>query len=210
MYTAPDDRALDDDEWRGFVTAQGFGQLIAAGLGRPVPEVTPTQFVLDGDEVVLHVVARNPVLAAIAEQPRVLLAVAGDWAFVPSDWKALDGEDPTLGIPTTYYAAVELVGDATVVADADELSALLRHQLDQIQPGMPVADPGTAHRPRLAGIRGIRVRVDDVRAKFKFGGNVDRAHRLAMSDRLEERDGPGDRAAAARVRQRDARGDAPR
>ena len=31
-------------------------------------------------------------------------------AAVPAAWKAIGDEDPTLGIPTTYYAAVQLVG----------------------------------------------------------------------------------------------------
>ncbi len=205
MFIAPADRALDDDEWRTFVAAQGFGHLIAAGRERPVPEVTATQFILEGDEVLLHVVARNPVLDAIAEQPAVLVCVAGDWSSIPSSWKALDGEDPALGIPTTYYAAVELEGRATVVADPDRLAELLRRQLARIQPGVPVADPGTAHRRKLAGIRGISVAVSGVRSKFKYGGNVDRPHRLRVAELLDQRQGPGDRAAAAHLRRRDGR-----
>jgi transcriptional regulator len=39
-----------------------------------------------------------------------------------------------------------------------------------------------------------------VRAKFKYGGNVDAEHRLAVVDRLKRRNGPGDAAAAAHVR----------
>ena len=35
----------------------------------------------------------------------------------------------------------------------------------------------------------------EVRAKFKYGGNVDAAHRLAVAERLAERGGPGDAAA---------------
>ena len=31
--------------------------------------------------------------------PRWCLSVAGDWAFIPSAWKAIDGEDPALGYP---------------------------------------------------------------------------------------------------------------
>jgi transcriptional regulator len=205
MFIAPSDRALDDEEWRSFVTDQGFGHLVAAGRGRDVPEVTATQFVLDGDQVLLHVVTRNPVLDAIAEQPAVLVCVAGDWAFIPSSWKALDGEDPALGIPTTYYGAVELVGTATVIDDPDRLAALLRRQLSAIQPGVPVADPGDVHRPKLAGIRGIAIAVTGVRAKFKYGGNVDGPHRLRVAERLEERQGPGDAAAAAHLRRRDGR-----
>ena len=41
---------------------------------------------------------------------------------------------------------------------------------------------------------------DDVRAKFKFGGNVDDEHRAHVAARLLERDDPGDRAAASHMK----------
>jgi transcriptional regulator len=196
------DRALDDAEWRAFVAAQGFGHLVAAGMGRATPVVAPTQFVLDGDEVLCHVAAPHPILAALDERPTALLAVAGDWAFVPSSWKAIDGEDPRLGIPTTYYAAVQLTGRVEVVEDPDALAAVLRRQLARLQPGVAVADPAEDHRRRLGAIRGVVLHVDEVTARFKYGGNVDEAHRRAVLARLDERAGPGDAAAAAHVRRR--------
>jgi transcriptional regulator len=131
---------------------------------------------------------------ALAENPAVLLSVAGDWAYVPSDWKVVGDEDPRRGIPTTYYAAAQLVGTATVVAEPDEVAEVLRHQLADAQPGVDAVDP-TEHGPRLRQIRGLRIEVQEVRAKFKYGGNVDEAHRLAVAERLAERDGPGDAAA---------------
>jgi transcriptional regulator len=88
------------------------------------------------------------------------------------------------------------------VEDPVELAALLRHQLAGLQPAVEVADPATAHPGRLAGIRGVRLCVEGVTAKFKYGGNVDEAHRRAVLARLVERAGPGDAAAAARVRAR--------
>jgi transcriptional regulator len=202
MYIAPVDAGIDDDEWRSFVVAQGFGHLVAAGRGRDVPVVVPTQFVLEEGEILLHLVARNPVFDAIAEQPRVLMSVAGDWAFIPSTWKAIGDEDPRLGIPTTYYAAVQLIGTASVVDEPAGVAEILRVQLGTIEPGVDVADPGEAHLARLGAIRGLRIPVEDVRAKFKYGGNVDAAHRHAVVDRLRERDGPGDRAAAAHTLRR--------
>ena len=202
MHVPAVDRPLDEAEWREFVVAQGFGHLVAVGAGRDTAVVVPTQFVLDGDEVLCHVAAQNPILAALDEQPRALLSVAGDWAFVPSSWKAVGAEDPLLGIPTTYYAAVQLAGTVDVVAEPDDLAAVLRRQLSTIQPDHEVADPATAHRRRLAAIRGLVLHVEDVQAKFKYGGNVDAAHRRAVLEHLEARDGPGDRAAAARVRRR--------
>jgi transcriptional regulator len=202
MYIAPVDAGIDDDEWRSFVVAQGFGHLVAAGRGRDVPVVVPTQFVLEAGEILLHLVARNPLFDAIAEQPRVLMSVAGDWAFIPSTWKAIGDEDPRLGIPTTYYAAVQLIGTASVVDGPAGVAEILRVQLGTIEPGVDVADPEEAHLARLGAIRGLRIPVEDVRAKFKYGGNVDAAHRHAVVDRLRQRDGPGDRAAAAHTLRR--------
>jgi transcriptional regulator len=196
MYIAPVDAGLDEHEWRSFVTSQGFGHLVAAGRGRDIPVAVPTQFVLDGDEVLLHLVGRNPVFGAIEEQPRVLLSVAGDRAFIPSAWKAIGDEDPRLGIPTTYYAAVQLIGEASILDDPEDVAAILRVQLARIQPGMEVADPIEAHPGKLGTIRGLRIAIDEVRAKFKYGGNVDPAHRRAVVERLGQRGGPGDAAAA--------------
>lgn len=202
MYIAKVDGCLGESEWRRFVTEQGFGHLAAAGRGRDVPVVVPTQFVLEADEIWLHLVAKNPIFAAIAEQPRVLMSVAGDWAFIPSSWKAIGDEDPLLGIPTTYYGAVQLEGTAEVLSDPAELAAVLRRQLAVIQPGVDVADPLQAHEGKLGSIRALRIAVDAVRAKFKYGGNVDLAHREAVIAELEQRGGPGDLAAARQTRRR--------
>jgi transcriptional regulator len=190
----PWDGPSDPDEWRDFVTAQGFGQLIAAGRDRDVPVVVPTQFVLSGDEVLLHLARPNPVWEAIAENPTVLMSVAGDWAFVPSAWKAVGDEDPALGIPTTYYAAAQLTCRATVIDDSEGKAAILRQQLAALEPELDAVDP-MEHERKLPGIRGLRLAVTEVRAKFKYGGNVDVEHREAIAGRLVERGGPGDESA---------------
>jgi transcriptional regulator len=202
MHIPPPDRSLGESEWRTFVEGQGFGHLVAGGRGRDVPVVVPTQFVLEDDHVFLHLAGPNPIFEALAEQPRVVLSVAGDWAFIPSAWKAIDDEDPMLGIPTTYYAAVQLEGVATVGSEPAVVAAVLRRQLESLQPDVPVADPELAHAARLRSIRAITIGVDAVRAKFKYGGNVDERHRAAVIERLAARAGPGDRAAADRAAQR--------
>jgi transcriptional regulator len=202
VYLAKVDRGFGEDEWREFVASQGFGHLVAAGVEREVPVVVPTQFVLDGDEVILHLVDKNPILEAIDEQPRVLMSVAGDWAFIPSSWKAIGEEDPLLGIPTTYYAAVQMEGSATIVSDPGEVAAVLRRQLAALQPGLEVADPIAAHEAQLRTIRAISIVIEEVRAKFKYGGNVDLGHREAVIAGLERRGRPGDLAAARQTRRR--------
>jgi transcriptional regulator len=206
MYTAPADASIGEAEWRPFLDTHPFGHLIAAGHGRDVPVVVPTQFILQGDTVRLHLVRANPIFAALAENPKVLLSVAADWAFIPSDWKTIDGEDPTLGVPTTYYGAVQVIGTATVHDERDEpgsVAAVLRQQLAVFQPDVAVVDPGQApHAARIKTILGISVAIESVTAKFKYGGNVNAEHRQAVVAHLRQRNGPGDAAAAVHTLRR--------
>jgi transcriptional regulator len=130
------------------------------------------------------------------------MSIAGDWAFIPSSWKAIGDEDPLLGIPTTYYAAVQLRGTARVVEEPADIAEILRRQLRTLQPSVSVADPLTAHSGRLRAIRAVVLSVEEVVAKFKYGGNVDAQHRRAVVDRLIERAGIGDLAAASHAERR--------
>lgn len=195
------DRPLDDDEWRAFLVAQAFGHLIAAGEGRRYPVVVPTQYVVSGDAIVLHLAAINPIFDALRQSPHAVLSVAGDWAYIPSAWKAIGDEDPAMGIPTTYYAAVQIAGRVEVVDDPDAIASILRTQLGGLEPNGGYADP-SVHRAQLRAIRGIRLALDDVRAKLKYGGNVDADHRAAVAERLRARNGPGDAAALAHLERR--------
>lgn len=195
MLVHPWDAALDDREWRDWLLAgHDFGTLVAAGRGRDVPVAVPAHFRFDGDRTVLmHLARPNPVWDAVAQNPRVLLSVVGDWAYVPAAWKTVGDEDPALGIPTSYYAAVQLICSAEVLT-GEALLEVLRAQLGQLEPGSGVADP-SVHDRLLPGIRGLRLAVEQVQAKFKYGGNVDAEHRAAVAGHLARRAGPGDEAA---------------
>ncbi len=203
MLIHPWDAGTSEQEWTSFVRAQGFGHLVASGRGREVPVVVPTQFALTSPSLVeLHLARPNPIWDALSENPAVVLSVAGDWAYVPAAWKAIGDEDPALGVPTTYYAAVQLVATATVVDEPAEKAAILRAQLGVAEPGSGAADPLEAHQRRLPGIRGLRLAVTEVRAKFKYGGNVDDAHRAYVASQLAARGGPGDAAALTHLQRR--------
>jgi transcriptional regulator len=174
--------AASDDEWRTWLSDQTVGTLVCPTDDLPV--VTPTHFVWTGEHVLLHLARPNPALAAVAARPRVVFSVHGDWAYVPSWAKAAPGEDPAAGIPTSYYAAVSLACTAEVL-EGDQLLDLLRTQLTAFEPGSAVADP-KVHERRLPGIRGLRLTVDAVQTKLKYGGNADDAHRAVAASYLQE------------------------
>jgi transcriptional regulator len=195
------DAALTDDEWRAFLADHDFGELIVPGAGRDLPVVVPTHFVYDGDKtVLLHLAQPNPVWEALAERPRALLSVFGAYTFIPGHWN-----QDEYGVPTSYYAAVQLACDAEVLDDPAQIAAILERQLAHFQPEgkhAPV-EPGDNRYGKLLGsIRGIRLSVTDVRAKFKFGANRTVEHRTVVAAKLAERGRPLDIEARANVMRR--------
>lgn len=174
MLIHPWDAGSHEDSL-AFVRDHQFGTLIAAGRGRDVPVVVPTQFLLaDDSTVLLHLARPNPVWKAIEENPRVVLSVTGPWTYIRGEWRAEPGTDPALGVPTTYYSAVQLICTAEIVTDDEDKLDILRRQLADLEPTL--GDPSKMPR-LLSGIRGLRLAVDEVRGKFKYDGNKSEEHR---------------------------------
>ena len=192
------DAPLDDAEWRAFLREHDFGELIAPGAGRDLPVVVPTHFLWDGKtEVLLHLARPNPVWEALAERPRALLSVFGAYTFIPGHWN-----QDEYGVPTSYYAAVQLACDAEVVDDPARVAAILEAQLAHFQPEgkhAPVEPGENRYGKLLPSIRGIRLTVTDVRAKLKFGANRTVEHREVIAAKLAERGGPLDGEARSHV-----------
>ena len=207
MLIHPWDAGVSEDEWTEFVRAQGFGHLIASGHDRDIPVVVPTQFALaDAQTVLLHLARPNPVWKALEADAHVVLALTGDYTYVEAEWNTEPGADPAYGVPTSYYTAVQLLCRAEVVDDPEEKAAILARQLDHFEPAdsgrvMPSPD-NESDRRQLPGIRGLRLQIESVRAKMKYGGNKEPDHRREIADHLAGRDGPLDAAARANLLRR--------
>ena len=199
------DKAHSDDEWQAFLRTHDFGQFIAPGAGRELPVVVPTHFVYEGGHHALFHLARpNPVWRALEESPRGILAVIGAYTYVTASLNTGPEDEPGYGVPTSYYAAVQIAGRAEIVDDPAELAALLNAQLSHFEPtgqGAPV-ETGNAYGKLLPAIRGVRFHFDDVRAKFKFGGNRKPEHAAAIAEALGARGTDLDTEAAAIQRRR--------
>ncbi|MBO1337299.1 FMN-binding negative transcriptional regulator [Streptomyces sp. VRA16 Mangrove soil] len=202
MLIHPWDAARSDAEWQQWLAVHDFGQLAVNGLPGEPPFVQPMHFAYDAErgEVLAHLARPNPVWPALDANPEVLLSVVDDYAYVQGPWQALPGDPPEHGTPTSFYAAVQLRCTARVVDDPAEKAELLNRQLGHFQPpGMSAtvaADEGPYAR-RLPGIRGLRLQVTDVRAKFKYGGNKPEEVQDRIAEGLAERGRPLDAAALA-------------
>ncbi|MFF4685052.1 FMN-binding negative transcriptional regulator [Streptomyces sp. NPDC001307] len=191
MFIQPWDAALDAAEWQSWI-AEGhdFGQLSVNGLPGHPPVVVPTHFTSHGTHLLIHLARPNPVWQTIEHDPNVTFTVIGDYAFIPGPWRAKPGTPPTDGVPTSYYAAVQFTCRAHIVDDPEAKADLLRRQLAHFQPDgdhAPVAVDRPPYGRMLSGIRGLRLEVTDVRAKFKYDDHKPVEHRAAVAERLTER-----------------------
>ena len=194
-------------EWQSVLAAADFGQLVTAGRVDGYPVVVPTHFLYDGaDTVLLHLARPNPAWRALAEDPHVVLALTGDYTYVEAAWNADPGNDPAYGVPTSYYTAVQLQCHAEIVDDPQEKADLLARQLGHFEPtGSARVPPSPEHdgdRRQLRGIRGLRLGIQSVRAKMKYGGNKSVEHRQQIASQLARRSGPMDDAARAHLLRR--------
>ncbi|MFE5113833.1 FMN-binding negative transcriptional regulator [Streptomyces sp. NPDC056663] len=206
MFIQPWDAGLDEAEWQSWL-AEGhdFGQLSVNGLPGQPPAVVPTHFTTDGSDLLIHLARPNPVWKAIEQNPNVTFTVIGDYAFIPGPWRAKSDTEPTEGVPTSYYAAVQFTCRAHLVDDPEAKAELLCRQLAHFQPDgdhAPVAVDQPPYGRMLSGIRGLRLQVTDVRAKFKYDDHKPVEQRAGVADRLTERRQGLDVPAARQQRRR--------
>ena len=206
MLIHPWDAATDASEWRDWILAgHDFGQLVANGLPGDPPMVVPTHFVLDGNALLIHLARPNPVWSAIEANTAVVMSVVDDYAYIPTTWRARAGGPDENGVPTSYYAAVQFLCTAQLIDDPDQKAELLRRQLAYFQPAGDHAQVGATIAPygrMLPGIRGLRLTIESVRAKFKYDDHNPEEHRARTAERLEGRHRGRDVAAATQQRRR--------
>lgn len=193
-----------DSEWREWLTAgRDFGLLAANGPAGEGPVLVPTHFVLDVEQgqILLHLAAPNPLCAAVRADPQVTLSVTGDHAFAPGHWR---GEP---GTPTSYYASVQFSCTAELVEDAAGKAEILNRQLAHFQPETPDTRVTPGAEPfggLLSGIRGLRLTIRRVDAKFKYDDKKPADQQAALADRLAERAQGLDAAARTQLLRRNA------
>jgi transcriptional regulator len=200
MLIHPWDAPHDDTEWQRWLAVHDFGQLCVNGPAGDPPFVQPLHFVYDPahGEVLTHLARPNPLWGALEADPAVLLSVVDDYAYVPGPWQA-DPDGPSEhGTPTSFYAAVQLQCRAHVVDDPAAKATLLNRQVGHFQPeggSVPVAVGEVPYGRMLSGIRGLRLEVTGVRAKFKYASHRSAQVQDRILDKLAARGGPGDAAA---------------
>jgi transcriptional regulator len=200
------DAALEPREWQEWLAStERFGVLAVNNLDpTQAPVLVPTHFTIAGNEILLHLARPNPVWPHLEAASEVRLVVFGDYAYIPSYWRAEADRPIEHGVPTSYYTAVQFLCQPTVVDDPEEKAGILAAQLADFQPEghhAPVSPDAAPYGRMLPGIRGVRLTVLRVDAKFKYDDHKTVQHRERVIGHLERR-GRGLDARAARQQRR--------
>lgn len=207
MLIHPWDAALDADEWKDWLASTDrFGLLVVANIDpAQAPLALPTHFTVAGDEILFHLARPNPVWRHLEAASEVRLALTSDYAYIPSYWRADAGGPDEDGVPTSYYSSVQFVCRPTIVDDPPGKVEILKTQLGDLQPEGEHAEVGADMEPygrMLPGIRGVRLEVLRVDAKFKYDDSNPVDHRERVIGYLEERGRGLDPGAAKQQRRR--------
>ena len=207
MLIHPWDAAIDRAEWQDWLASTDrFGMLAVNNVDpAAAPVVVPTHFTVAGEELLIHLARPNPVWPHLEAAAEVRLVVIGDYAFIPTYWRAKAGGPDEDGVPTSYYSAVQFVCRPTLVDDAQGKVEILTTQLADFQPEGRHATVAVDEPPygrMLPGIRGVRLTVLQVDAKFKYDDANPVEHRERVIGNLEQRDHGLDARAAVQQRRR--------
>jgi nitroimidazol reductase NimA-like FMN-containing flavoprotein (pyridoxamine 5'-phosphate oxidase superfamily) len=186
--------AIDDEEnqveLETFLNEMSFGFLGTVGADG-LPSVTPLNYVYRQGIVYFHGSRIGEKMSNLSANEAVTFVVAKEYAIVPSYFS-----DPLMACPATaYYKCVRIDGRAVIVDDprekADALEALMR----KLQPEggyKPIDADDPDYIPRLKGVAVVRIDVQRMSGKFKFGQNLKEEPRASITAGLAERDRPQD------------------
>jgi transcriptional regulator len=195
------DSGRSEKEWRDWVAQTGkFGTLVVSASPGEAPIVVPTHFVLQNDKILLHLHKANDAIPQLRSGSKVTLSVIGDYAYIPSQWRAKDPLNPQDGVPTSYYAAISFECVPTVVDDAAGIVNILKQTMLEFQPEGGHAEISTDSPPYgqlVSVITGVELAIVKVEAKFKYDDHKSVEFREAIIEQLKARGADQDSGAAA-------------
>lgn len=178
------------EEILAFIDGRTHGHL---AFVRPdgTPGLVALNFVRVGEALYFHGAMEGEKVAALEREPRVTFMVDDDYSLVPSYFRG-----PELACPATqYYKAAVIHGVAAFVEGREEKAAGLQWLMEKLQPEggyRPITATDPMYRKSLATTAVIRLEIQQLTAKFKFGQNLPKRTRGKVARQLTSRAGGRD------------------
>lgn len=173
-----------------FLGEMSFGYLGTVGEDG-CPHLTPLNYVYLEGSIYFHGSHAGAKMREIAEAGKVSFAVAKEFAIIPSYYS-----DERLACPATaFFKSVHIRGLAEKVDGLEEKAQVLTAFMEKLQPEGgydPITPLDPEYMKGLKAVAVVRIKPEEITAKFKFGQNMNEEHRGKIMTGLEERSKPED------------------
>lgn len=180
----------EQQEIDAFLKEMSFGYLGTIGQDG-WPHMTPLNYTYVNGSIYFHGSRRGEKMEEIVQSKQVSFAVAKEFAIIPSYFT-----DPRQACPATaFFKSVHIRGVAEPVEELEEKALALSGLMEKLQPEGGYA-PITPADPKYAGelkaVSVVRITINELTAKFKFGQNLNEERRGKVLEGLAERGRPED------------------
>ena len=175
----------DNEETEQFLHEMSFGYLGTVSEDG-IAQMTPLNYVYVRGAIYFHGSKIGEKMNAIRRNARVSFAVAKEYAIIPSYFT-----DPVFACPaTSFFKSVYITGTSEIIDDVQEKAEAFTAFMRKLQPeggyaDIDPADPGYAKQLKATAV--VKINVDSVNAKFKFGQNWPQSKLEAIGEQLHER-----------------------
>ena len=135
MHPNPIFRQAKSQQNLGFARDRAFGILSVNGPDGPLLAHIPFLLNATGSHADLHLVRSNPIIRALADPQKAVIAISGPDGYISPDWYGIADQ-----VPTWNYIAVHLRGTLELLPEAEMRDMLDRqsaHFEDQLKPKTP-------------------------------------------------------------------------
>lgn len=187
MHPNPIYRQTPPDQATEFARNRAFGTLMVNGNEGPLASHVPFLLSEDGKTADIHLVRSNPIVRALSEPQKCLLAVNGADSYISPDWYGLDDQ-----VPTWNYVAAHLRGtleklpDDTMRDMLDRQSAFFESRLLPKTPWRTEKMPSEVIERMMRQIVPVRLTITSVDGTWKLAQNKTAEARLAASNEVDK------------------------
>lgn len=205
MFVRPCWRPISSQDSLEIIERNPWALLVSNGEDGPLatnlPLLIDRSASVSGTDIVLvgHIARANHHLRALEQSAATVLAIfEGPWSYVTASWY------PNRDMPSTYYyTAVHCYGTIELQQD-DALDHALEDLTQRMESNYPAGwstgeIPRSEITRRFASIKGFRIHVTRLEAKFKLGQDEPLRDALAVADVLSQQ-GPDSKELAALIR----------
>jgi nitroimidazol reductase NimA-like FMN-containing flavoprotein (pyridoxamine 5'-phosphate oxidase superfamily) len=173
-----------------FLNEMSFGILATQGE-RDYPSTTPLNFVYHNEAIYFHGSRAGQKMKEIKHNAKVTFNVAKEYAIIPSYFT-----DPLVACPASaFFKSVVIYGTVAPVEDLNEKAKVFTALMQKLQPEggyEPIDAASPLYAGELKAVSLVRIEIDRMTAKFKFGQNQSEEKRDKVVAGLEQRGLPLD------------------